>query len=194
MPMRWSRFVCLGLMMVAGLAYGADYRKGKAALERGDDESAAAEFRPLAEAGNADAQFALGWMYESFKLGGRTGPEMMKWYRLAADQGHSGAQYSLGHLYQQGWGQQVPPDYGLALQWYQKAAAQGNTDAQFNLGQMYRRGQGVKADPNKTLELWKRAAELGDGDAAHALGDVYRHEKNAATLPVPINYPEAIRY
>ena len=42
----------------AGLA------EGIAAYERGDYETALQEFQPLAEQGNADAQFNLGLMYD----------------------------------------------------------------------------------------------------------------------------------
>ncbi len=53
--------------------------------------------RVRAEAGDAEAQVNLAFMYTA---GLGTHPqddaEAMRWYRLAADQGHAGAQYNLG--------------------------------------------------------------------------------------------------
>ncbi|MEO0907313.1 MAG: sel1 repeat family protein, partial [Pseudomonadota bacterium] len=57
------------LGMAGALALGAqpvlaqDFEAGVAAYEEGDYEAALAEFRPLAEQDDADAQYNLGVMY-----------------------------------------------------------------------------------------------------------------------------------
>ena len=65
------------------------------ALEREDYETAYKLFLPLAEQGDADAQFNLGVMY----YGGEGVPqdyaEAIKLWKLAAEQGDEEAQYNL---------------------------------------------------------------------------------------------------
>ena len=102
------------------------------------------ELRTLAEQGDAEAQFNLGFNYW---LGWRVPQdyaEAVRWYRLAADQGHAGAQLNLGVRYATGEG--VPQDAAEAVSWFRRAADQGDTTAQFNLGISYDNGEGVPQD------------------------------------------------
>ena len=76
--------------------------------------------RARAEAGDAEAQLSLGFMY----LGAQDDAEAMRWYRRAADQGYARAQNILGVMY--GNGEGVPQDYVEAHIWYNLAAAQSS--------------------------------------------------------------------
>jgi len=100
--------------------------------------------RARAEAGDAEAQNDLGFMYDN----GRDVPEddtdAVRWYRLAADQGHATAQFNLGFMYRDGRG--VPQDAAEAVRWYRLAADQGDAVAQNLLGTMYRNGEDVPQD------------------------------------------------
>ena len=61
-----TRTICLTLVILlgtTGTSWGADYQKGVAAYESGDFATALGEWRPLAEQGDARAQFNLGVMY-----------------------------------------------------------------------------------------------------------------------------------
>lgn len=66
----------------------ADVKSGVEAWERGEFDSAVKQWRPLAIAGDADAQFNLAQAYRF----GRAVPMDLKqaedWYRRAAIQGH----------------------------------------------------------------------------------------------------------
>jgi len=56
----------LAVMLLLGsgkVGYVQDLRKGLEAYNRGDYVTALKELKPLAEQGNTDAQFRLGWMY-----------------------------------------------------------------------------------------------------------------------------------
>ena len=119
----------------------ADLDAGKSAYESGDYATALREFKPLAEQGDADAQFNLGFMYDKGLGVPQDDQEALKWYRKAAEQGNAFAQFNLGVMYYQGRG--VPQDYQEALKWYQKAAEQGNAFAQYNLGFMSYPGRAV---------------------------------------------------
>ena len=56
--------VLLLTLLVGNPAVSADFQKGVDAYDRRDYATALREWKPLAEQGNADAQFALGDMYE----------------------------------------------------------------------------------------------------------------------------------
>jgi TPR repeat protein len=73
--------------------------------------------KPLAEKGQAPAQFILAGAYQTIQ----NYTEAVKWYRRAADQGYGDAQNSLGKLYLAGVG--VKQDYKQAYMWLTIAAA-----------------------------------------------------------------------
>ena len=117
------------LWPVTGLA---DFSEGWAAYQRGDFATAMREWRPLAEAGDASAQYNLGVMYREGKGVPKDDAEAVKWFRLAAAQGSANAQYFLGLMYDNGNG--VPEDNVQAYAWLNLAAAQGHKEASNNKG------------------------------------------------------------
>ena len=66
------------------------------AMERGDYEASLRTFLLLAEAGDVEAQFKLGVMYDHGENVPQDFAEAMKWYRVAAEQGHAEAQLAFG--------------------------------------------------------------------------------------------------
>jgi TPR repeat protein len=121
------------------------------AYRRGDYATALRLLRPLADQGNANAQFRLGSMYYHGRGLPQDYAEAAKWYRLAADQGNANAQNNLGWSFYNGHG--VPQDYAEAAKWYRLAADQGNAKAQFELGAMYYSGYSVLKD-YITAHMW----------------------------------------
>ena len=117
---------------------------GVAAAQHGRYAKALKLLRPLAEQGQAVAQYNLGVMY----YGGEGVPQAFgqaaDWFRKAAEQGQSAAEFSLGMMCFQGEG--LPQDYSEAAVWFAKAADQGHPDAQHQLATMYVYGQGVPQD------------------------------------------------
>ncbi len=95
--------------------------EGKAAYKRGDYATALREWRPLAEQGNALAQYNLGIMYVDGLGVPQDYAKALQWWRKAAEQGHAGAQFNLGVMY--GKGQGVPQDYVQAHMWSNLAAS-----------------------------------------------------------------------
>jgi uncharacterized protein len=136
-----TAILCLTIALLlggAGEGWSADFKKGVAAYESGDYATALREWNPLAEQGDAGAQFSLGWMYykgQGIPLDDKTA---VKWYRLAAEQGHADAQNNLGDMYHEGNG--VPQDNKTAVKWWKLAAEQGHAGAQNNLTA---RGSGI---------------------------------------------------
>ena len=84
-------------------------------------------FREKAAAGDADAMFQLGLVYDTGKGVVQDCCKAREWYEKAAAAGNARAMTSLGGLYDKGHG--VPKDDAKARYWYEKAAAAGNDGA-----------------------------------------------------------------
>src|SRR4051812_10045835 len=119
----------LFLLGAAGAgAAPADVKSGVDRWMRGDYAGAIAQWRPLAEAGNADAQFNMG---QAYKLGRGVPADpriAQSWYQKAAQQGHEQAQVNVGLLLYNGGRRQE------ALPWIRKAVELGDPRAQYILG------------------------------------------------------------
>jgi hypothetical protein len=93
----------------------------RAAVARGDHETALRLVRPLADQGNTTAQYNLGVMYEHGEGPLQDYAEAAKWYCKAAEQGHPTAQYNLGVMCAEGRG--APQDQVQAHKWFTLAVA-----------------------------------------------------------------------
>jgi hypothetical protein len=141
-----------------------------AAYFRKDFATAVRLVRPLADQGDAEAQFMLGSMYDEGWGAPQDTAAAANWYRKAADQGHTIAQYNLGVSYSRGGG--VPQNYVEAAKWYRLAADAGFSWAQNNLGDMYRNGQGVTKDYVSAYMWFNLAAAQSEEDAAKSREEV----------------------
>ncbi len=169
----------LGLSIVVGLVFmlavpaWAELQAGFEAYERGDFDTALKAWRPLAEQGEAAAQWIMGTMYENGQGVPQDYTEAAKWYRLAAEQGDGWGQNNLGVMYAQGRG--VPQDYQEAARWNRKAAEQGLAIAQGKLGVMYALSQGVPKD-YVLAHMWLNLAEAkGVKEAAKLRDTIEQH-------------------
>lgn len=109
----------LSCSLVAPLAW-AGFDEGVQAYKNKDYAKAMTEFRPLAEQGNASAQYNLGQIYRQGEGVLQDDAEAVKWYRLAAEKGDADAQNNLGIMYFLGLG--VMQDYKEAEKWYHLSA------------------------------------------------------------------------
>lgn len=141
----------------------ADVLAGVNAWEAGDYARAIREWRPLAEAGDADAQFNLG---QAYKLGRGVPQDLAQaaeWFRRAAGQNHLQAADNLGLvLYDMG-------QKGDALPWLQQSADRGEPRAQFVLAAELFNGERMSRDLPRAYALMKRASDAGLQRAASAL-------------------------
>jgi TPR repeat protein len=119
------------------LAWGDLYEDGMEAKARGDYVHAVQVLRPLANRGDAQAQFELSLLYRSGQGVPADARESLRWLRLAAHGGHAPAQSNLGAAYVQGRG--VPQDAQQAYVWLSAGAAQGSREAATNLEVVRRR-------------------------------------------------------
>lgn len=130
-----------------------------------------AEMKRKAEAGDADTQVSLGYMYGQGEGIPKDAAKAVEWWQKAAAQGNAKAQTLLGWVYQSGEG--IPKDAAKAVEWWQKAAAQGNAYAQTNLGEMHRDGEGVTKDAAKAVGWFQKAAAQGNAVAQYNLSYMY---------------------
>jgi TPR repeat protein len=117
-------------LAVLGVGCGSDApspeqgaESGTAAFERRDFEKAFELLEPIAQQGDADAQFRVGFMYLHGRGVKRDFAEAMRWLGQAADQGHAEAQYNLALNYAGGRG--TAEDAVQAHVWASLAAQQG---------------------------------------------------------------------
>ena len=158
---------------VAAPVMAQDFDKGVTAYNAGDYATALQEWRPLAELGDANAQFNLGLMYAQGRGVLQDDTEAVDWYRKAEVQGLARAQSNLGFMYANGRG--VLQDDAEAVRWYRKAAEQGYAAAQYNLGIKYAHGMGVLQDDAEAVGWYRKAVEQGDADAQNNLGFMYEN-------------------
>ncbi len=84
------------------------------------------QLKASAEAGDAEAQFNLGVLYEKGIGVPQDWEEAAEWYRKAAEQDHADAQNKLSECYYNGTG--VPQDEKQAIYWYHRAAKLGDAE------------------------------------------------------------------
>jgi TonB family protein len=137
-------------------------------------DDAARLAREAAEAGDVEAQYLLGSLYDSGKGGVKNPEAALNWYRKAADQGHATAQYKVGMAYLKGDGG-VQQDYALAGKLLLQSATHGNMEAAYEIGELYYKGQGLSEDDAQAAVWLRRAAERGFNRQAEArLAELYR--------------------
>ena len=144
-------FFTLLFCLTSSVSGSADFQKALAAAQKGDYATALREWKPLAEQGDADAQYNLGIMYDTGRGVLQDYKTAVKWWTLSAEQGDARAQHNLGEMFFDGLG--VTQDYKTAVKWYRLSATQGFSNAQVTLGMMYGNGMGVIQD-NIYAHMW----------------------------------------
>ena len=154
--------LCVWLMVACPVAAGAE--------ECADMDCLA----PLAEQGDAAAQYRLGALYQE------QGDELeaQRWYEAAGEQGNLEAQLALGWLY---YNYMNPEAFEI---WFTLAAEQGSLEAQLKLATAYYEGMDLEQDYAKAAKWFHKAAEQGDGQAYFSLGEIYRDGLGVESDPV----------
>ena len=168
-------FLIILFTLTSNVVWSADYNKGLTAYDSGDYATALREWKPLAEQGDVDAQFDLGWMYDMGYGVPEDDKHAVKWYTLAAEQGDDDAQFNLGWMYFHGEGvpEKMNQRFPIALKWYTLAAEQGHDGAQNNLAYMYANGLSGTFDYKTAVKWYTLAAEQGNSKSQYYLGMMY---------------------
>jgi uncharacterized protein len=151
--MRMLKLLLVLLVWAAAVpAVAGPFEDGADAYRAGDYATALRLWRPLADAGNANAQFRLGYMYHDGQGVPQDYEAAAAWYRRAAEQGNQFAQFNLGVMYEIGQG--VPQDYVLAHMWFNLAAVQNHIGAIKNRDLV-----SAKMTPAQIADAWRQARE-----------------------------------
>jgi len=144
------------------------FAAAKRAYDTGEYLEAARLVRPLADRGDARAQFLMGQML-FFGLGmERNDAQAATFYGLAAQAGNTEAQYRLGYLHATGQG--VAYDASAAERYWIAAASKGHRGAIVALSDFYHEGLYRKEDEVLARRWLNRAAVTGDIEAMYKLG------------------------
>lgn len=153
------------LLSGAGVAH-ADVKAGVDAWAQGDFAKAVSEWKPLADAGDPDAQFNMG---QAYKLGRGVPMSLsaaLDWYSRAAAQGHERAEDNYGLLlFQQNRRVEAMP-------FLQRSAARGEPRAQYLVGTALFNGDLLTRDWIRAYALMSRAASAGLPQATSALAQM----------------------
>ncbi|MFN3944823.1 MAG: SPOR domain-containing protein [Allosphingosinicella sp.] len=144
-------------------------RQGVEAWQAGNYEQAVRHWRPLADRGDADAQFNMGQAYRMGR-GVPADPALARnWFERAARQGHEQAEGILGMMLFQGGQRQQ------AMSWIRRAADRGDPQAQYILGTAHFNGDLVERDWPRAYALMTSASAQGFPPAADSLRQMETH-------------------
>lgn len=144
----------------------ADVKTGVDAWTQGDYVKAVNAWRPLANAGDADAQFNLGQAYKLGRGVPMDVPIALEWFRKASEQGHLRAQDNYGLLlFQQNRREE-------ALPYIRKSAERGEARSQYILGTALFNGEFVTKDWVQAYALMTRASASGLSQATASLAQM----------------------
>jgi len=166
---RW--IVGAALLSSSIFAAPPDESVARDAFLKKDYATAYRNWKPLADHGDANAQFNLAILYERGLGVRRDYSEAFALCHLAAAQNLTAAEVELGRMYARGWG--TAQRFGEAFQWFERAAEQGDPDGQENLGWLYDQGYGVPRDYKVAAKWYRLAADRGNAEGQYALGMLY---------------------
>lgn len=150
------------LLAMTGVAY-ADGRAGFEAWQRGDFDTALQNWRPLAIAGDAEAQYNMG---QAYRLGRGVAVDMRiaeDWFRKSAMGGNEKGKAAYGIvMFQNG-------KRAEALPYLEEAAGRGNANAQYIYGTILFNGELVERDYPRAYAMMTRASAAGVQSASAAL-------------------------
>jgi TPR repeat protein len=153
--------------------------EGKETLIPAFDKRPLKALATAAAAGEAEAQFGLGYRYLLGQDIVRDERRAYTLWRKSAGQGHAASFNNLGCLH--ATGRAIPLDDKTAFSCFQKAAALDNEIGQLNLGRMYLTGRGTPQNLTKARLWLKLAARHGNADAKALLKEI---GAGAGRLPV----------
>jgi cell division septation protein DedD len=163
---RWSAILACVSLFLAAPAAAQNVKSGIDAWQRGDYVGAVAIWRPLAQAGDADASFNLG---QAYRLGRGVLVDLgtaQTWLERAAEKDHVDAQTTLGLLLFQNGNQ------ADGLRWLKRASEGGDARAMLVYGTALFNGDSVPQDPVLGYAYVSRAAAQGLEPARNTLAQM----------------------
>jgi TPR repeat protein len=155
--------------------------RGVSAANKGDFATALKEWKQLAEAGEAAAQFNISLLYTNGQGVPQDLAHALWWSLPAAEQGFAPAQFKLGYMYLHAQG--TAQESVFALTWYTLASS-----AQTPEGEQAktRRDKLLASVPARAAELSAKLAEVcrvSHGDCSRALSKLVVPNKSVVRVP-----------
>ena len=163
---------CLPLIIFvgsAGLSQAADFETGWEAFQNKDYATAMSEWKPLANKGNLEAQFWVGFLYERGMGVAEDRAAAISWYVTSAAREYAPSQRNLA-LLEAGKG-----NHKKALKLLTQASENGDHIASWKLAGNYRgtlQGWGVKKNLGEARYYEKLAAEQGNPGAQRLINAI----------------------
>lgn len=145
--------------------------EGKAAIEKGDGNSAIKELLPLAEAGDVKAMYLLGNIYYAGLGFPSDAAKAREFYQQAARKGHIASITNLGMMLRDGVG--GPKSTVEAIRFLKTSSNAGDPVAMGGLAEIYLYGLGTSKDEPQAVEWLTKAADLGEPVAQYQLATLH---------------------
>jgi TPR repeat protein len=173
------------VLAAAGQAAADPVEDSLAAIQRRDFAAAFKLIQPVAEAGNARAQYILGLLYLNGQGVTQDYGLSLTWGRKSAEQGFPPGRDQMVNNYLNG--RALPQDYGPVAKTCLELAVAGQVKGQECLGFMYLHGDGVALDGAQALLWFKKASDQGSSVAETALGSAFQYGR-----AVPQDFAQAV--
>lgn len=147
------------LLPAAAMAQAGGADAARAAMQAGDFAEAYCLWRTLAQSGDADAHYNLGWMYHNGYGLAIDDREAQRWWEGAAERGSIDALYALGNLHRFG-GRGVSKDPARAVDYFVAAAGKGDDESALLLRTLIARNDASLSARRAEL-ISQHAAALG---------------------------------
>ena len=152
-----SLLCVFSLLLGTAAAHAKRLEDAEHAMREGDYAVAYCIMRPFAEAGDAESQYNLGWMYQNGYGLAINNSLALEWWSRASEQGHTDASFAIANLYNHGEGQ-IKRDTDKSIDYYLLAALDGHEDAILILRSMMTRDDKVMR--KRSAQLIKQHAAL----------------------------------
>jgi TPR repeat protein len=156
-------------------------RAGIAAMGRQHYATAMRAWYDLAEAGDAEAQNNIGYLYEEGLGVAQQYDVAMDWYRRAAESGSVEAEHNLGMMYVGGRG--VAKSWSQGLIHFRKAAEQGLVESRYMIALSYFEGEGQIQNRRLALEGFRSTAEEGYANSQYMLSFILLDGRDTKAKP-----------
>lgn len=147
------------------------------------DEALLAGLLPLAEKGDAEAQYHVGMLYNN-GIGTSADPKKaFGWFEKATKSGDPLGAFKLGCYYDGQFPGVVPVDPALGLKYKLVAAEQGYDLAQLGVAKHYQSSKNIP----EAVRWWSAAAKQGETDSMHYLAESYA-QGQVVPMDLPLSY------
>ncbi len=156
-PTLIKTLLTISLFLVSTATFSNELGDAATAMRLGDYAEAYCQLKPLAQAGNNEAQYTIGWMYHN-GYGLRVNDNLaLEWWIKASEQGNTDASFSIAMLYNQGEGP-ISKNLTKAVDYYLLATADKHNEANVILRSMLMRND--KAIQGRKQQLINQHGKL----------------------------------